>query len=863
MIRFFFSVQSDTNSFLRQSNGINAKKNTIMFSGAYSYPSDVNQFTSRLRKKVLLVCHPDWHGIRQATYGQAVTLSLPVLLLATIEEKSKQRSLLKFLLQHGVRLLIINGAPPGTISFGEYLKQMKSKISLVFIWHGQTSLAWEAPTFENLLLGVEKQTISQLAFVKPGLKIMAKSIFKTKSKYEKYVELENWPEKFQNKIATWSRSRADIFTPFSDIDGRIHIGVFGWNVWIKNLANQIPAAACMVSDNVVLHVLKSKSGLPNWDFVKHCDARIIQHDHMKSEYFSTVLSRMDINMYVTISEASPMVPLESVSAGVPCLVGPSAILYNKDPYLRKMLVVSELDRTDRISYQLKQALKNMHKIKVRLPMVLERMYGRAFKLWDAFLKVYNINIRRLQGSNGHISFKPKPAPISSSTTIRATIYKEGEVHNERLVYCYCTYELEGVVSGGAGVLISALVVSHLKAGNNVVLLADLQPEEVLKWEQHTVEKLKSYTGDLVVYALKNVAREGSERDIFLRKSIQWAQGVKVVHEHAQFDVIEFFEYAGAAFEIIYHRNKYLPQHVRIIVRIHGSLMLIDLASELLLHRQKLSLLSNDFRPSKQRMYFMEKFSLQNADLIIAPSEALKTVYLRSYQIKRDNVVIGPPCMQQMLLQLKTNGVENGAQLTSLPPPNFLYYGSLQNVKGVALIVDAFLLLLKTKKYRKTKIIFVGIDRMCQTKDGKCLLKNVPKKFRTNFIFHAKRIERSNLKKYGSLVRAAIFPSMFETFCISAHEIYSLRIPVIVSDIPAFRDYFNSNNALVFRSGSSRDLFEYMRYMLDIKPHEYEKKKSSMSPLMYKNPLDVYAPNVLEGFESNKPDDELAKNLMNM
>ena len=47
-------------------------------------------------------------------------------------------------------------------------------------------------------------------------------------------------------------------------------------------------------------------------------------------------------------------------------------------------------------------------------------------------------------------------------------------------------------------------------------------------------------------------------------------------------------------------------------------------------------------------------------------------------MRRDNLVIGPPCMQEMLLQLK-----NGALMendVAMLPPNLLFYGSLQMVK---------------------------------------------------------------------------------------------------------------------------------------------------------------------------------------
>jgi len=52
------------------------------------------------------------------------------------------------------------------------------------------------------------------------------------------------------------------------------------------------------------------------------------------------LSKMDINLYVTLSECSPMLPLESISAGVPVLVGPTTTFFDSDPFLRQRLVAA-------------------------------------------------------------------------------------------------------------------------------------------------------------------------------------------------------------------------------------------------------------------------------------------------------------------------------------------------------------------------------------------------------------------------------------------------------------------------------------------------------------------------------------------
>ena len=91
---------------------MNVAKQSIVFPNAYPYPNKISDFIPRVHKRILLICHPDWHGIRQATYAQAESMSLPVLLFSTIEAQSQQEKLLAFLLEYRIKLLIINRAYP-------------------------------------------------------------------------------------------------------------------------------------------------------------------------------------------------------------------------------------------------------------------------------------------------------------------------------------------------------------------------------------------------------------------------------------------------------------------------------------------------------------------------------------------------------------------------------------------------------------------------------------------------------------------------------------------------------------------------------------------------------------------------------
>lgn len=74
------------------------------------------------------------------------------------------------------------------------------------------------------------------------------------------------------------------------------------------------------------------------------------------------LSRMHLNLYVTLSECSPMLPLESLAVGVPCLFGPNSHLFEDHAYLHSRLVVPYPDRSDVIAHMIKQALAEREQI---------------------------------------------------------------------------------------------------------------------------------------------------------------------------------------------------------------------------------------------------------------------------------------------------------------------------------------------------------------------------------------------------------------------------------------------------------------------------------------------------------------------
>ena len=122
---------------------------------------------------------------------------------------------------------------------------------------------------------------------------------------------------------------------------KIKIGLYAASStnWRKNMFSQI--ASVSLIKNAVLDIV------PLDDISKSiaCGLGITVTGESKNLSRDKLMNRMgenDVNLYVTFSECSPMLPLESLEMGVPCITGNNHH-YFKDNKLGKYLVVSQED----------------------------------------------------------------------------------------------------------------------------------------------------------------------------------------------------------------------------------------------------------------------------------------------------------------------------------------------------------------------------------------------------------------------------------------------------------------------------------------------------------------------------------------
>lgn len=109
---------------------------------------------------------------------------------------------------------------------------------------------------------------------------------------------------------------------------KFHIGVFGADTFNKNLHNQVIHA--LLIENAVVHVLDKSI----FAYLQQ-DHRIMEHGkNLPRENFLSILSSMDLNLYMSYAESWGLVAYESEAMGVKCLKMPEVEYKNRiKPFL--------------------------------------------------------------------------------------------------------------------------------------------------------------------------------------------------------------------------------------------------------------------------------------------------------------------------------------------------------------------------------------------------------------------------------------------------------------------------------------------------------------------------------------------------
>jgi hypothetical protein len=212
--------------------------------------------------------------------------------------------------------------------------------------------------------------------------------------------------------------------------------------------------------------------------------------------------------------------------------------------------------------------------------------------------------------------------------------------------------------------------------------------------------------------------------------------------------------------------------------------------------------------------------------VLVQSPSMRHVYGAAYDLHAEQLVDAPPPVVRITeLARSSDGDECAQVIASLPAPctqpgadpgcvTLVTLGKLQRVKSPHTVVGAVAALLATSPMPPVHLVMLGGDADCDMHGQRmtaCIAQAFPGAAaeRVHVVLHLPH------KCAAAAVRhvrptAAIMASEFETYNLVAHEMAAFGVPLVVSDIAAYRPFLATGSAYAFQAGSATSLLSVLQ-----------------------------------------------------
>lgn len=281
------------------------------------------------------VVEPTWRGV----YSSMANL-FPVC-LGVLDGLTKRSAtyIADLIAQSGVERVVFAEFPKTYIHLLDALERVGRKIDVYTIWYNAFMMLndrhWERLCTIRQL--AEAGRIRKIGFAKSGMA----EVFEHLGVPSAFVlhAIEKTPREASEPMA-----------------GGPHLGVAAVNLAIWRKLPFAMLAATTEIPGAVVHVAGANRLVEEYSRGLRINAQI-QREPVPQVDMPQHLSSMHLNLYVTLCECCPMLPLESLSEGAPCLLGPNSHLFEDSSYLRSRLVVEYPERNEVIADAIRQALE--------------------------------------------------------------------------------------------------------------------------------------------------------------------------------------------------------------------------------------------------------------------------------------------------------------------------------------------------------------------------------------------------------------------------------------------------------------------------------------------------------------------------
>jgi hypothetical protein len=309
------------------------------------FTSDEISWLERIKKNQadsIAVLHPEWRGIYFATKE----LFPNFLELNDTLDPISALHYADLLAETKCSRIVLSGFP---ITYRYLVLALRKRIPRAYLsvlYHGSFSQFredYDQQAFTTIIDLAKSGKLDKIGFVKAGMAETVKTALGLSTGF-----VMNFVKQIPDQAST-------------PLQGGPHLGM--WLLWSGNWQKPpftMMAASAMIPGSI-LHGSDADEKTSNFVKVFQIRSEFVGKPLPQNE-LQKHMARMHINLYVTFHECAPMLPLESLSVGVPCLIGPVSHYFEDHTYLHERLVVPYPDRAEIIARQAIQAIDERDEI---------------------------------------------------------------------------------------------------------------------------------------------------------------------------------------------------------------------------------------------------------------------------------------------------------------------------------------------------------------------------------------------------------------------------------------------------------------------------------------------------------------------
>jgi hypothetical protein len=302
---------------------------------------------------VVQICHPDWRGVKAATYS----LRDPVIETADFADLIPHT---RDLTASGVSTVVIRGWPPNAGAFAA--AATKAGITVLGVFHSSPAQhgvdGGEAEAVHEMFSLMRSGDLVGLGTDKVGVSTAFRSLGHEVAHVGNRVPVIEGIE------------------PANVRDGT-NVGIGLSPMWRKNVTTQILAALELGWHPFVM-------ADPQVPYLSRADMTVCgelsRHEHL------AIQAAMDVTFNVTLAECHPMMPMESYVLGVPCLFSRTSGLFVDDKELWELTTADQADNPSAIAAQAQRLKDNAEEAVERAQASLRRLDAVSAAEWVAFTR---------------------------------------------------------------------------------------------------------------------------------------------------------------------------------------------------------------------------------------------------------------------------------------------------------------------------------------------------------------------------------------------------------------------------------------------------------------------------------------------